>query len=719
LRATPACVFSYTGAVHRFFVSEWLVLVLAGPLFGLIYAIWGVLAERKKQGERLREIGFGACGVSAVLVVWQFLGVPTAAREAVIVQHVLTIARVGQLDLGVDLALDQVGAAVALCVCAAGAASFAIKTVTARAAILAHAATLGGLVAALADNVPLTAAGASIAALAAVIAARRSSAIGRIADVCFIVGAAAVFWSFGGRYAGERFVADLSPRFVAATPTKPAADDDDDRPKNRAFHPINIGGSWLSIDALPGATVYVDDALSRPLRTPIAHAPIDSGMHTVRIHAGFGLDDYVVPQIAFETGKEMSIAPFGPTLVYRWLVDEIGLEAPKELGAHRDSTLLGVGLALLGLGAFFRVKEVGALARSALVPPAAIAGAAAGALAFVRLAPLVATLPRAQIGFAIGGGVLALASAARAAGAIEMRAVCNHLTAVFCGISLTSASIGSGNAGAASVVLAAAGGSALFACVHGEPSEPKFRTAALVACAAITSAPLPIVGSIWALSGFVAPPFSHPSAWIALLLLALGAACAFATSYAAFRLHRIAFEKRGKIDASTMVLAIAALALSTLVGFSPRAVGIDDAGPVTIAPAAPVVGAPAFAAALILAGFALGGRAAARRRYASIEGWRARDAKLRAFDVSAAWLPRTLVSIARALDEHVIEFVARAVGGIAWAAGWLFVRVEEESPHARAGDRVASVARRISPPAAAIGALALLMALLAFAVVAR
>jgi hypothetical protein len=742
-------MFSYAGSVHPFIVSEWLVLALVGPLLTLAYAARCALTGETKH---LRFAAMAGFATSAATIAWQWI----QNRDKTVLQHVLGLVRLGQLDLGLDLALDTIGAVMALSVLAASVATVGVQEKqTPRSVMSISACALGGVLASLADNVPLTAVGAALGAASAMIASRRVTVIGRASELCLLFGAAALFWSFGGRFGAERFVVDLSPRLVAAAAARPAPDqqDDDDEirvdprgnvtPKKRS-RPTDLGGSFLAVDALSGSIVYVDESQTpiggknAPQRTPIAKSPLAAGMHTLRVHAGAGLDDYLVSQVFFATNSVVTIAPLGPTLVYRHANQQIDLEAPKGLAQHRDERLLAMGLAFLALAAFLRVRDVARLTESSAVPAAAMAVPMAGALAFIRLAPLVQSFPRAQYAFAIAGALAFIVFGARAARANDMRAICTHLSEALSGVAISGAAIGTGASAVGALALGATAPVALLLSSRsgsiGTACDVRHRAASLVACLATSSA-IPIVGSIWVLAGAFVPALAKGSAPMAIVLLALGGIGALLASLAAFRLHLFAFdeekeEKKTAVEPFTLALALFALLVPTVVAASPRAAGANLDGPISslVLPAAPIIGVPGFAGALVLAGALLAGRAAAQRRFSSKRASRrshnaALRARLRLLALGGsmglgARARAGAVAFARAIDEHVVGFAWRAIGALVWAAGWFSIHVEQQ-PLANAGDRLARVSSVVSPRLVAIGFAIFVLALAALELVAR
>jgi hypothetical protein len=91
--------------------------------------------------------------------------------------------------------------------------------------------------------------------------------------------------------------------------------------------------------------VYVDDARSplmrpgtrEPLRAPFARFPVDAGHHAFRIHAGAGLDDYLVTHVLVSPGKDVHLTALGPTLLFRQLRDPMLAQGARGFASNLPS----------------------------------------------------------------------------------------------------------------------------------------------------------------------------------------------------------------------------------------------------------------------------------------------------------------------------------------------------------------------------------------------
>lgn len=459
-------MFAYSGTLQRVVLSNALVFVLAAPLLGLLHATWTALGEQDARSSRARErASRNACLAGQVLGLailgWQ---VSAVGPDGTAIQHVLRLARIGQLDVSIDLALDATSAAMAFGVLGVGTAFFARRErVSLRLAATGCLVVVGALLAVLADDALAAALGASVASLAwAVSSARaRPSATARIADVAFAAGLAVLFWVQGGSFTEGRFLPDLAPRVVAVTDT-PLGDDADEAPAAR----IDLEGrvtklrtpdkrvsptdhATLTFDALPGALLYLDEARSpladdqgRPLAAPLANVRLPAGLHTVRVHAGGGLDDSIVTRATFEPGSHVTLALLGPTLVYRHATGQLALTpargVPPRTLLERRQGGLGVAFALLALAVLLRsAGAVGGAA--ALGPPASLALA----IVVVRFAPLLSLAPFAAASVAVLGAACAALGAALATGAATWSELSRRLTFACAAASLTGAALNS------------------------------------------------------------------------------------------------------------------------------------------------------------------------------------------------------------------------------------------------------------------------------------
>lgn len=765
-------MFAYTGLVQRVVVSDWLVLVIAAPLLAALYSAWSAWTD---DDERVDQAKIEA-SVRRVCLLGQLLGMAALGWQIYAIglggfatQHVLRLVRVGQLEASIDLALDATSASMALAVLAVGAVFFGTRDrVGARVAAAGSVAVAGALLTVMADGAVAAMIGATAASLAIVATSprERPRVAPRLSDAALAGGIAVLFWLQGGAWGDERYVPDLgTPRVVAVTGAEPAEDGDDGpavhidaagqitkRGETQAKRASPSGRATLRFDALPGATIFLDesrtplaDKSGAPLRAPIADVSIPAGRHALRIHAGGGLDDYVLGNVTFDDGAHVALVPLGPTLVYRHANDQLAL-ASKHGGAAGDrlrgrGAAIVVAFLLLAISALLRATHGSADAAGAALAPAAIL---APAIVLVRFAPVMALSSGAQGAIALLGATSAAVGAALATRAGAWRDLEQKLCIATAGAALAGAALGSRPAAIATLVTGMLGVAALAMTVGrrggalGEKptKDATSRTASALACAAISGAPAPVVAGTWAAAGDFAPAMSGTRPALAAACVALGVAYAGLVSFAVWRAHHLgcakgaseAHKKTTRSDRPLLALGALALALGAAIAFSPRLLGAEDDGPfAALFGATPKGGMAVAAAAIVGFGAALGGWASARKRY-GVErpaSWAEREARAFAhpfFRIAAGvgaapalvaeLAARAFARLSSELDAHVFEFVPRAIAAVAGGIGWVGAEVERDLV-LRFGARVVSA--RWTPSRRTIAAVVVAIAVVVIA----
>jgi NADH-quinone oxidoreductase subunit M len=157
---------------------------------------------------------------------------------------------------------------------------------------------------------------------------------------------------------------------------------------------------------------------------------------------------------------------------------------------------------------------------------------------------------------------------------------------------------------------------------------------------------------------------------------------------AVWRMHIGALDvEKKRTDRALIAFGALGAAFATAIAYSPGVVSAT----------------PAFAAALILAGAAIAGRVSAQRRFQDKKKLEAVRNPIGAV-LERAWqamagAARTVSAVASAIDLHVVRFASSAIGGLAFANGWLAVRAEEHGATAIPGERLANLASRTRPTA--------------------
>jgi NADH-quinone oxidoreductase subunit L len=401
------------GGILAFFGARWLLDRRDDPK---------ALPPDRKTSDRVALTTLGL--TFAASVVYAYLLFQRAPADRFFVTHLLRMVRVGQLDVHFDLVLDPLASVLCIVITGVATVAAAVRVGETRRAGTAgvepwrfHAWSIlfvaGLLLAVLADGILVLivgwhAAGVALFGLTGAGAAR-ANVFHRAADVAFVGFAAILFWSLGGTWSDTEFTPDLNPRYVAVSSAgtagmakvgtvKVGSDGDDDerapsmrapgadaaRPRGMAGPPPT-GKGFVTLANTPGAIVYLDDsrtpllAADQPLRAPFARRETPGGMHTFRIHAGDGLDDYIVPHVPVGGDADTSLVLVGPTVTFRELRDQLALEngrsevyvrdalrSKKVLGNVSSLTLACV-LLVLGIaarGALFplHLAQVGAIA---------------------------------------------------------------------------------------------------------------------------------------------------------------------------------------------------------------------------------------------------------------------------------------------------------------------------------------------------------------------
>ncbi len=366
----------YAGPLQRLVFSRTLWLIVAWPVVGLV---WQVAVARRRiaraagDSARRRELaaarnaGVACLGLAAVATLAHaavLARTPEGARA--LFEHVASAARIGCLDAAIDLWFDPLSATFCSLACLVALAASAVVATTPDANTGASWRTwawlqlslAGTLVALLADGFVGIAMGWTLAGGAATWlagwpdrpaapdaggarasgrpppplarGARRDAADAAVtqamrcavAACLLLVGAALLFWGLGGSWDGEDYLPDFQPRFMPVRAAAPA-----EQP------PATSTTASLTLTSAPGAAVFLDDS-----RTPLAVAPfmaasVASGTHTVRVRPADASVDEVVGRIAFAAGDDVALVPFGPTLAFRAIGDQL---AVGEAAARRD-----------------------------------------------------------------------------------------------------------------------------------------------------------------------------------------------------------------------------------------------------------------------------------------------------------------------------------------------------------------------------------------------
>jgi hypothetical protein len=391
-----------------------------------------------------RGIGVGSFLLStAATVAHEVVIARTPAGARALFEPLVRCARIGQLDVGIDLWFDRLSAVACCVVCmvALGTSGVLLRRGPSpgdwRGWAWLELTVAGALLSSMADGFVTTALGWTLVATAATWLASWDD--GRVAVItstrcaagigALTVAASVLFWGLGGAWRDAEYVPDPQPRFAVVRSDEESVSAPSQAPEEDTDEP---GPGSLTLTSMPTASVFVDDARNPAMRAPFVHAALPAGSHVLRIHPGGSMGDAVVGPFALGPGDAIALVQLGPTLSFREIATELVVREggdenePRRVLADRMSPFgahfVAVALAFLGLAA---------AATAASSPPTrapAALGLASRAIGLVlapfllaRLAVLVPLVhpSRAAIAIAIaiaGGAIVVVAFSRRSAG---------------------------------------------------------------------------------------------------------------------------------------------------------------------------------------------------------------------------------------------------------------------------------------------------------------
>ncbi len=425
--------------------------ILAMPLLPLLMgAGLALLSLRRRPPPVGRVWTVGPTLASTAML--SFLGAYVAfGREPGLttLAHGVTLARVGWLDVGFDVAFDRLTGAYAL---AGGAAFAALLSWLTRAGwseprplaapALGNVASGAFFFALLADAAPAFVFGAGVSSLAAAWLAARAAARPRasseqahraLGDALLGLGLVALAASFAP---AAGVAADAPLRVVAVS--RP---DDPGRPK-----PPGRGAGALTMAGLPGATLRTEGnpALS-PLVTPFARSPASAGAYRGRVAAGPGLPELPFGPARVSESAETRLVLAGPTVVFRSMEEQLALppEAGAAAGVGAGGALARAGVALAAAGLLLRVAYAGPGRRRARGGGLSWLSAAPAALLGSYLLLRLSFAWRPPSASLVGLGLAAaLAASAGALGARRPADAAEALVALYLGLAVAAAGVG-------------------------------------------------------------------------------------------------------------------------------------------------------------------------------------------------------------------------------------------------------------------------------------
>ena len=636
--------------------------LVALVLLPLLFAAAAALASVRGSGGKLAvRVAIATSGGTFGLAVAHAVRAAQLPPGRVAQQHVVQLARIGQLDLGIDLVRDPTSAAFAVIVAFVGFAAVlhAVWTTSTRVAgrlAWTGLATSATLLVVLADDLPTLAVGLQLATLAAWALAgggrARSLGLALAGDTSVVFAAWILFWSLGGTFGASGFTPDPMPRFaVVALPDPPRAD----------------GKVTVALTTYEDSLVSSDDGPplpGEPLRAPFT-LTLDPGIYSFRIQAGAGTTDLLVTHVPLAAGRAYVLSPYGPTTSLVNLEDQLAVPRPAPSGPISMRAVLGTRR-LAGLHVPTVLGLVAILA--ALLRLALLARSERGGLGYVLegVPPVVLVMhvvplldPGAGAAIAILPALAAVVLAAAAAASRSRDHVPHASLAVLAALAMTAALLGE-TAGAVVVIGAATLGAAATTAALESDADVRWLG---VACASLTGVLLgggASPGLAAVLTGAIGA--GAAGRWAGIVVAPLTVLAVILLLLALFRVYgasiRVAGAKSGPRGPRALVVVLAGVALfgGAALGAGSSPFGgrteplarrlVSDAGGIDAAPR--IVGA---GLALSLVATIIGLLAARRAtRTPELPGW-----------VKTLDWPASLVARAAATCASLVSFFVRSV----------------------------------------------------------
>ena len=438
--------------------SSLVALVLLPLLFA---AVATIAAIRRTDGRIAMRIAIATSGGTFGLAIAHAVRAAQLPPGRVAQQHVVQLARIGQLDLGIDLVRDPTSATYAVIAAFIGFAAVLHVVWTTSGRVAGRLAWIGlatssTLLVVLADDLPTLAVGLQLATLGTwglVGGGRpRPLALALAGDISVVFAAWILFWSLGGAFGASGFTPDPMPRFaLVALPDAPRAD----------------GKASVALTTYEDSLVSSDDGPplpGEPLRSPFT-LTLEPGTYSFRIQAGAATTDLLVTHVTLAPGRSYVLTPYGPTTSLINLEDQFAVARPAATGPISMRAVLG-SRTLAGLHVPTVLGIVAVLA--ALLRLALLARSERGGLAYalegitpvvlvMHIAPLLE--PGAGAVLAVVPALAAVVLAASAAASRSRDRVPRATLSALAALAVTASLLGE-SAGAVVIVCAATVGTA-------------------------------------------------------------------------------------------------------------------------------------------------------------------------------------------------------------------------------------------------------------------
>jgi hypothetical protein len=561
-------------------------------------AVCGLSAVRGTDGRVAMRVAIAASGGTLGLAIAHALRATQAPPGHIAQQHIATLARIGQLDIALDLVRSPTSAACALLAALVAFAAVLHSIWTAPARIAARLAWTGLatsaiFLVALSDGLPTLVLGLQVATLAgwALAGGGRSRllVLALAGDITVVFAVWILFWSLGGTFGTSGYTPDSLPRFaIVAVPSVAPA-------------PSPARGSEkasVSLTSYDDATVSSDDGPplpGEPIRAPFTVA-LDPGVYSFRIQAGAATMDMLVTHVTLAPGRSYVLMPYGPTTSMSNLDAQLLVPRPTLGGASSMRAVLAsrfmsgvhvtsmVGLlvvlaALLRLGLLAKTQQGGLVYALEAIPPLVLG---------LHVAPLLE--PGIGPALAIASAVAAVFLAGDAAASRSSDRVPRALLGALAAFALTSALLGEAGGAMVIVFTASLGAASATAALDAEADVRWLG----VACASLAGV-MPGAGASPGIVSTIAGAFAASSTGhtIGALVAPLVAIAAILVALAAFRVFDASIRSPLTVQGphGPRVLALV-LAAASLLGGALLGVGSSPFGGKTLPFARRLVDAP-------------------------------------------------------------------------------------------------------------------------------
>jgi hypothetical protein len=562
-------MFETAGTLTIVELASSLVLLVLLPFLWAVVA--AVAALRGRGGQSAARLAIAIAGATLGLAVAHAVRAALLPRGHVAAQHVAQLARIGQLDLSIELVRDPTSATLAVLVAFLAFIAVLHAVSTAERGLLARLAWTGlatgaTLLVVLADGLPALAVGLQLATIAgwALAGGRGARPLGLAlaGDTAVVFAAWILFWSLGGTFGTSGYAPDTHGRFgLVALPDAPRAD----------------GMATVALTTYAGALVSSDEGPplpGEPLRAPFT-VTLAPGSYSFQIEAGAATSELLVTHVTLAPGRAYVLTPYGPTTSLRLLSDELAVPRPtiagplsvratlasRFLSGLHVPTLLGIValLAMLLRTALLARDEGGGLAFAIeAVPPVAL---------LLHVAPLLDAPVAAALG--AGAALAAVVFAADAASARSRSRAPRAALGALVALALAALLLGETAAAVTLLVVATLGTAAATAAVT---SDADVRWLGL-ACAGLAGI-LPGAGASPALGAVALGAFGASAAgrWAGGIAAPLVTVAVILVSLALFRVYGASLQpgvKRAGSRASralVIVLAVASVSAGVVLG---------------------------------------------------------------------------------------------------------------------------------------------------------